>query len=400
MRGPSGGRSSARTCDEGTPCLCCALPVAALLPRRTAQPPQARRDGTQPLARFLYTDWDCLPSRAAAAGKLKAALAGLDASKKMHDYLTNQQRRKEEYWLRKYGKILAPPPQRIQSERSHGHLPPIANNNTASVPRRRHRSGNPALSGSDRASQPGALRQPHPDRRHNVSNLQYHPMAPVQLPPLQSLPPPSKEPSGAMPSVITSARTQELSATAFTATQPAQAGPTIAVAADGTAAVLGAEASKASDLGIQGSSLAAETSLSVLPGFRSGPVMHVAPHTNAVHHQQQQQQQHASAPPYHQVGPRVVTHNRGMRDLQLELAVLKVGECMCQHGHIFAWSLQSPRLHACFSGRPAQGQTSVHHVRYTGSPPVMRTRAHACMCVCVSPCRQSRHVRTSWIVCA
>ena len=28
-----------------------------------------------------------------------------EASRRMHDYLLNKQRRKEEYWLRKYGRV-------------------------------------------------------------------------------------------------------------------------------------------------------------------------------------------------------------------------------------------------------------------------------------------------------
>lgn len=36
--------------------------------------------------------------------------AGADASRRMHEYLLAQQRRKEEYWLRKYGKVIQPPP--------------------------------------------------------------------------------------------------------------------------------------------------------------------------------------------------------------------------------------------------------------------------------------------------
>ena len=38
-----------------------------------------------------------------------SAMASQDseASRRMHDYLLNKQRRKEEYWIRKYGRVRA-----------------------------------------------------------------------------------------------------------------------------------------------------------------------------------------------------------------------------------------------------------------------------------------------------
>ena len=41
----------------------------------------------------------------------------------MHDYLLNKQRRKEEYWIRKYGRVRAE--RRAQMTVHESHLPPL-----------------------------------------------------------------------------------------------------------------------------------------------------------------------------------------------------------------------------------------------------------------------------------
>lgn len=45
------------------------------------------------------------PTASNSSQSHKRALHGENASRRMHEYLMNQQRRKEEYWLRKYGKV-------------------------------------------------------------------------------------------------------------------------------------------------------------------------------------------------------------------------------------------------------------------------------------------------------
>lgn len=109
----------------------------------------------------------------------------------MHEYLLNQQRRKEEYWLRKYGKVLqsAPvhPPKPVKEKSQPNMLPPI---NHGPRPRGGMGMGKGAAVFNAQGPipsfpMPGSL--PNPDRRHNA-DIPYHPAAPTHLPPLSHSP--------------------------------------------------------------------------------------------------------------------------------------------------------------------------------------------------------------------
>ncbi|GLC77687.1 hypothetical protein PLESTF_001972900, partial [Pleodorina starrii] len=50
---------------------------------------------------------------------------GMEASKRMHEYLLSKQRRQEEFWLRKYGKVLQQQPPSVGRPAPNPRLPPL-----------------------------------------------------------------------------------------------------------------------------------------------------------------------------------------------------------------------------------------------------------------------------------
>eukprot|EP00798_Chlamydomonas_sp_ICE-L_P014827 gene14827-20880_t len=106
-----------------------------------------------------------------------------DPSQKMHQYLERKQRRQEEFWLRRYGKVLypvLPKPSSMHSEdtlnSTEGRLPPI-----------RSGQGNPALfqAAGPIKSFPMKGADINPDRKHKQVNMPYHPSGQTTfLPPI------------------------------------------------------------------------------------------------------------------------------------------------------------------------------------------------------------------------
>ncbi len=324
---------------------------------------------------------DGLEPTAAGAGKpLKAG----EASKRMHDYLVQQQRRKEEYWLRKYGKVghagcsargpqcagasnhlghahappstappatpqvlAAPPPAAsLKPSNGAGKLPPI---NTGGGGRSAR--GHPPMFHATKAidSFPSSASKAA-DRRHNASHIPYHPGLPTQLPPITSSP--SKDAVAAEASASGSKRASGRRQKPQPQEQQQQqeggdlGGEPSAqtLVAEGSNTLLAAQQRRSqggrAPLPAHLPPLAAEGSVGqVLPSFRGGPVMHTAPHTNVVHQQQHHQHQQ---PAYASVGPRVQTHNKGMRDLQMELTVLKVSSLVLSRSRAGDWQCRAP----------------------------------------------------------
>ncbi|GFR44089.1 hypothetical protein Agub_g5251, partial [Astrephomene gubernaculifera] len=50
---------------------------------------------------------------------------GMEASRRMHEYLLSKQRKQEEFWLRKYGKVLQAPPPSVGKPTGNPRLPPL-----------------------------------------------------------------------------------------------------------------------------------------------------------------------------------------------------------------------------------------------------------------------------------
>jgi hypothetical protein len=68
-----------------------------------------------------------------AASQLHKKLDNPNASKKVHDYLQMQQRKKEDYWMRKFGRLIDPLPGKVGGAAGSGsppsragELPPLA----------------------------------------------------------------------------------------------------------------------------------------------------------------------------------------------------------------------------------------------------------------------------------
>ncbi|KAF5838312.1 hypothetical protein DUNSADRAFT_3044 [Dunaliella salina] len=136
-------------------------------------------------------------------GKAAKPPAGQDASKRMHDYLLNQKRRKEDYFLRKYGKVIQPPKEAVEPKERPITLPPLAGPHPGgpSVPIFQAKGPiatfpNNASVVIDKAQQQHGL-----DRHHKLADIHYRPVAPPahqtpHLPPLPRSRERSREGSG------------------------------------------------------------------------------------------------------------------------------------------------------------------------------------------------------------
>ncbi|GIL82880.1 hypothetical protein Vretimale_8381 [Volvox reticuliferus] len=86
---------------------------------------------------------------------------GMEASRRMHEYLLSKQRKQEEYWLRKYGKVLQQPPPSVGKPVGNPRLPPLGSNNTTSSGQSSARGSN-AIIPSDPSAGGGGLLPPLP----------------------------------------------------------------------------------------------------------------------------------------------------------------------------------------------------------------------------------------------
>ncbi|GIL54900.1 hypothetical protein Vafri_10603 [Volvox africanus] len=86
---------------------------------------------------------------------------GTEASRRMHEYLISKQRKQEEYWLRKYGKVLQQPPPSLGKPGGNPRLPPLGSNNTTASGQTSAR-GNNAVLPSDPSAGGGGLLPPLP----------------------------------------------------------------------------------------------------------------------------------------------------------------------------------------------------------------------------------------------
>ncbi|GLI67280.1 hypothetical protein VaNZ11_011465, partial [Volvox africanus] len=86
---------------------------------------------------------------------------GTEASRRMHEYLLSKQRKQEEYWLRKYGKVLQQPPLSLGKPGGNPRQPPVGSNTTTSSGQTSARGSNAVLP-SDRSAGGGGLLPPLP----------------------------------------------------------------------------------------------------------------------------------------------------------------------------------------------------------------------------------------------
>ncbi|EFJ48469.1 hypothetical protein VOLCADRAFT_90723 [Volvox carteri f. nagariensis] len=92
-------------------------------------------------------------SRGAA---MAPADGGMEASRRMHDYLLSKQRKQEEYWLRKYGRVLQAPPPSVGKPAANPRLPPIAGGSASGSGPSSSRGSNVGLNGEPSAAGSGS----------------------------------------------------------------------------------------------------------------------------------------------------------------------------------------------------------------------------------------------------
>ncbi|KAJ9521174.1 hypothetical protein QJQ45_022901 [Haematococcus lacustris] len=306
---------------------------------------------------------------------------GSDASRKLADYLSSQQRRKEEYWMRKYGKALPSPPKGPtggvwpQSGSKAGALPPLDAGHKARASRALRQGGVPPMFSAAGPIPSFPAAPLDPDRRHNAATQPYYPAPATLLPALaqpQGSPPaglPPTSPLGPLPSntSIPSPSSPLPSVSPNPLLLP-PLGPQL-LSHPHAGLPLPADLPSFPSQVPLGPAWKSSSPLPQLPASDSSPshvsAHHANQHANHHHANHQPQQQDSSnslagwgaAPPeaamagglkprpslshapntavtsHHMgegpgagggVGPKVVTHHpKGMKDMQLELAVLK-----------------------------------------------------------------------------
>uniref|UniRef100_A0A7S3QPF6 Uncharacterized protein n=1 Tax=Dunaliella tertiolecta TaxID=3047 RepID=A0A7S3QPF6_DUNTE len=123
-------------------------------------------------------------------GKTARPPAGQDASKRMHDYLLNQKRRKEDYFLRKYGKVIHPPKEAVEPKERPLTLPPLGHQPGGPSAPIFQAKGPIATFPNNASVVIDKAKHSALDRHHKLADIHYHPVAPpaYQTPHLPPLP--------------------------------------------------------------------------------------------------------------------------------------------------------------------------------------------------------------------